>query len=113
MAPLSGRKLKPVIGMPGFRTIDLGWCFPGFKRNASAVSGVRLGFLAAPAADDTGDVGLAFLFFLEECVLVVARRNLRRIFAEIDDLLFFLERRLGTRLLNLFEADDLGGFRRD
>ena len=57
-----------------------------------------------------GDVGLAFLLLFEKRVVVVCGRNLRRVVAEIDDLLVILDGNLGPGLLDLFQADDVGAF---
>src|SRR5512140_2814479 len=67
-----------------------------------------LGFLAG-RPDNSRHVRLAFLFFLEEGVVLAGGRNLRRIVAEIDDLLVLLDRNVGAGLLDLLEADDVCG----
>src|SRR6185295_12280436 len=68
----------------------------GVQAKCVGCSGVRQGFLARPGwglsflarcPDNAGDIGFAFLFLFQESVLVVARGDFRRVFAEIDNLL--------------------------
>src|SRR5262245_3009510 len=72
------------------------------------IKNLKSAFLVLVAADDAFHVGLALFLFLEEGVFVVARRNLRRVVAEIDHLLVLGDGRFGAGLLDFLQTDDFG-----